>query len=269
MPVRGSWRPDVTSIFGIFLAAGGIVGGLILEKGTVRDIAQYTAAVIVLGGTGGALLISTPMHALISAVAHLRVVFFERSVKPGGVIDQLILFATKARKQGIVSLENDALLVADPFMRKALNLAVDGTDLEELRSIMELEIELHEAYSEEAAKVFDAAGGYSPTIGIIGAVLGLIQVMKNLDNIAEVGHGIAVAFVATIYGVALANVFLLPAASKIRGRAAMERRLREMVLTGVISILEGSNPKMIRNKLEAYLGNAPSESGPPVPRLAA
>jgi chemotaxis protein MotA len=201
-------------------------------------------------------------------VAHLRVVFFERSVKPGGVVDQLILFATKARKQGIVSLENDALLVADPFMRKALNLAVDGTDLEELRSIMELEIELHEAYSEEAARVFDAAGGYSPTIGIIGAVLGLIQVMKNLDNIAEVGHGIAVAFVATIYGVALANIFLLPAGSKIRGRAAMERRLREMVLTGVISILEGSNPKMIRNKLEGYLGNPASENAP-VPRLAA
>jgi chemotaxis protein MotA len=157
--------------------------------------------------------------------------------------------------------------VADPFMRKALNLAVDGTDLEELRSIMELEIELHEAYSEEAAKVFDAAGGYSPTIGIIGAVLGLIQVMKNLNNISEVGHGIAVAFVATIYGVALANVFLLPAGSKIRGRAAMESRLREMVLAGVISILEGSNPKMIRNKLEAYIGDsapakAKTSSGP-------
>ena len=158
--------------------------------------------------------------------------------------------------------------VTDPFMRKALNLAVDGTDLEELRSIMELEIDLHEAYSEEAAKVFDAGGGYAPTIGIIGAVLGLIQVMKNLNNISEVGHGIAVAFVATIYGVALANVFLLPAGSKIRGRAALERRLRELVLTGVIAILEGSNPKMIRNKLEAYLGNSASP-GPEDSRQAA
>lgn len=259
MPARGGWRPDFTSFFGIILAACGIVGGLILEKGSVRDIAQYTAALIVLGGTGGALLISTPMHALISAVGHLRMVFFERSIKPDLVIDQLIVFATKARKQGIVSLENDALQVSDPFMRKALNLAVDGTDLEELRAIMEQEIELHESYSEEAAKVFDTAGGYSPTIGIIGAVLGLIQVMKNLSNIAEVGHGIAVAFVATIYGVALANVFLLPAGSKIRGRAASERRLREMVLAGVISILEGSNPKMIRNKLEAYVGHSVSK----------
>jgi chemotaxis protein MotA len=269
MSGQGGWRPDVTSIVGIILAACGIVGGLILEKGNVRDIAQYTAAVIVLGGTGGALMISTPLHALVSSVAHLRVVFFERTIKPGEVIDQLIVFATKARKQGIVSLENDALQVADPFMRKALNLAVDGTDLEELRSIMEQEIELHEAHSEEAAKVFDAAGGYSPTIGIIGAVLGLIQVMKNLSNISEVGHGIAVAFVATIYGVALANVFLLPAGSKIRGRAAMERRLREMVLAGVISILEGSNPKMIRNKLEAYVGHSASKEQSLGPQRAA
>ena len=269
MSTRGSWRPDITSILGIVLAAGGIVGGLILEKGNIRDIAQYTAALIVLGGTGGALLVSTPMHNLISALAHLRVVFFERSLRPSAVIDQLIVFATKARKQGIVSLENDAMQVADPFMRKALNLAVDGTDLEELRSIMELEIDLHEAYSEEAAKVFDAGGGYAPTIGIIGAVLGLIQVMKNLTNIAEVGHGIAVAFVATIYGVALANVFLLPAGSKIRGRAALDRRLRELVLAGVISILEGSNPKMIRNKLEAYVGESAAASAPENSRQAA
>ena len=251
---------------GIILAAGGIVGGLILEKGTVRDIAQYTAAVIVLGGTGGALLISTPMHALISAVAHLRVVFFERSVKPGLVIDQLILFATKARKQGIVLLENDALLVADPFMRKALNLAVDGTDLEELRSSWSSKSNSTRLIRRKLPRSLTPPAAIRPPLASSAPSWALIQVMKNLDNIAEVGHGIAVAFVATIYGVALANVLLLPAGSKIRGRAAMERRLREMVLTGVISILEGSNPKMIRNKLEGYLGNPASEN-PPVPRL--
>jgi chemotaxis protein MotA len=174
-------------------------------------------------------------------------------------VEELIVFATKARKQGIVSLESDANQVADPFLKKALNLAVDGTDLEELRAMMELEIDLHEADAEAAARVFDCGGGYSPTIGIIGAVLGLIQVMKNLTDITEVGHGIAVAFVATVYGVALANVFLLPAGSKIRGRAGIDRRYRELIPDGMIGILEGANPKLIRNKLDAYMHDEPSQ----------
>lgn len=253
MADRPSTRPDVTTLLGIVLAVGGIMGGLILEKGSITDIAQYTAALIVLGGTTGAVLVNTPGHTLRSALLHLKIVFFERTQKSGPLVDQLIVFATKARKQGIVSLESDANQVGDPFLRKALNLAVDGTDLEELRTMMELEIDLHEADAEAAARVFDSGGGYAPTIGIIGAVLGLIQVMKNLTNIAEVGHGIAVAFVATVYGVALANVFLLPAGSKIRGRAALDRRQRELILDGVIGILEGSNPKLIRNKLDAYM----------------
>ncbi len=258
MADRPSLRPDVTTLLGIVLALGGIVGGLILEKGSIKDIAQFTAALIVLGGTAGAVLVNTPSHTLRSAMAHLKVVFFERTQRPAALVDELIVFATKARKQGIVSLESDANQVGDPFLKKALNLAVDGTDLEELRSMMELEIDLHEADAEAAARVFDSGGGYAPTIGIIGAVLGLIQVMKNLTDIAEVGHGIAVAFVATVYGVALANIFLIPAGSKIRGRAAIDRRQRELILDGVIGILEGANPKLIRNKLDAYMHQEPS-----------
>lgn len=248
-----SMRPDPATLLGILLAVGGIVGGLLLEKGSIQDIAQYTAALIVLGGTAGAVLVNTPARTLLSAIAHLKEVFFERPMRPARIIDEILVFATKARKQGIVSLDQDAEYITDPFLQKAIRLAVDGTDLEELKAMMELEIDLHEAHAEEAAKVFDSGGGYAPTIGIIGAVLGLIQVMKNLSNIEEVGHGIAVAFVATVYGVALANVFLLPAGAKIRGRAAMDRRMRELMLDGVLSILEGSNPKMIRNKLSAYV----------------
>lgn len=258
MPGRPSVRPDLTTLVGIVLAVGGIVGGLLLEKGSIRDIAQYTAALIVLGGTAGAVLVNTPGHTLRSAVVHLKVVFFERTQRSAALVEELIVYATKARKQGIVSLESDANQAGDPFLRKALNLAVDGTDLEELRAMMELEIDLHEADAEAAARVFDSGGGYSPTIGIIGAVLGLIQVMKNLTDIAEVGHGIAVAFVATVYGVALANVFLLPAGAKIRGRAAIDRRQRELILDGVIGILEGANPKLIRSKLDAYTHDEPS-----------
>jgi chemotaxis protein MotA len=232
---------------------GGILGGLLLEKGSIRDIAQLTAALIVLGGTAGAVLVNTPLAALKTALAHLKFVFFEAPRSPADLIDEIIVYATKARKQGIVSLEQDAMQIANPFLKKAVLLAVDGTDLEELKAMMELEIDVANDHAEAAAKVFDSAGGYSPTVGIIGAVLGLIQVMKNLANIEEVGHGIAVAFVATVYGVGLANLFLIPAGGKIRVRAARDRELRQLALDGVLGMIEGSNPKLIRSKLDAYL----------------
>lgn len=261
MAAKASTRPDVATFLGLALAAGGIVGGLILEKGSIRDIAQFTAALIVVGGTLGAVLVTSPLKTVVSAVSYLKVIFLEKSVDPAGLLDEVIVYATKARKQGIVSLESDAANIADPFLRKAINLAVDGTDIDELKSMMELEIVQVELDAEEAAKVYECGGGYSPTIGIIGAVLGLIQVMKNLANISEVGHGIAVAFVATVYGVALANLILLPAAAKIRSRAATDGKLRELALDGVIGMIEGSNPKIIRSKLEAYLPSKSRKAG--------
>ena len=169
----------------------------------------------------------------------------------------MIQFATKARKNGIVSLESETSAITDPFLRKSINLAVDGTDLQELRKMMETDMALGEQSSEAEAKVWEAAGGYAPTIGIIGAVMGLIQVMKHLEDIKEVGHGIAVAFVATVYGVASANIFFLPAANKLRYRARQAVLHREMVLEGVIGIVEGLNPTLIRMKLESYNPHAP------------
>jgi len=179
-------------------------------------------------------------------------VFFDKAAPPDATIEEIIGYATKARKNGIVSLEQDAEAVADPFLRKALNLAVDGTDLQEIHKMMELEMMIEEHQGEAQAKVFEAAGGFAPTIGIIGAVMGLIQVMKNLENIEEVGHGIAVAFVATIYGVGSANIFFLPAANKIKARIRKAMLIRELMLEGVVGIVEGLNPKLIRIKLEAY-----------------
>lgn len=255
-------RPDLATVCGLVLAVGGILGGLVLEKGSVRDVAQFTAALIVLGGTAGAVMVNTPLDTLKAAISQLRMVLFERQHRAAALIDEIIIYATKARKQGIVSLESDAHGIADPFLQKAINLAVDGTDLDDLKGMMELEIDLAEQAAEDAAKVFDSGGGYAPTIGIIGAVLGLIQVMKNLANLEEVGHGIAVAFVATVYGVGLANVFLLPAGGKIRARAAKDRQLRELALAGVIGIIEGANPKLIRNKLNAYLPNPAAVRSP-------
>jgi chemotaxis protein MotA len=262
-------RPDIASFAGIGLAVLGILGGLVLEKGSIKDIAQLTAAMIVCGGTLGAVLVTSPLRSVLMAASYLKLVFFERQHDLPGATDEIIGYASKARKQGIVSLEPEAATIADPFLRKAVNLAVDGADIEELKTMMELEIEQREHEAEEAAKVFESGGGYSPTIGIIGAVLGLIQVMKNLENIGEVGHGIAVAFVATVYGVALANIFLLPVAGKIRSRAASDSKMREMCLQGVVGMIEGSNPKLIRARLEAYLPESQAGARSKQPQRAA
>jgi chemotaxis protein MotA len=248
-----STRPDFASILGIVVALGGIVGGLVLEGGKISDITQVTAAIVVLGGTLGAVMVTCPLASLIGAATSLKKVFFEESIQSEAAVEEIIAYATKARKNSIISLEADLDKIEDPFLRKALSLAVDGTDLHELRGMMELELNQSEKRGEADAKVFEAAGGYSPTIGIIGAVMGLIQVMKHLENIDEVGRGIAVAFVATVYGVAAANLFFLPAASKIKARIHEDVSTKELMLEGVISIVEGMNPKLIRVKLEAFL----------------
>ncbi|MGA9627878.1 MAG: flagellar motor protein [Bryobacteraceae bacterium] len=253
-------RPDLASLGGLVAGVGGILTGLLLEGGRVKDVAQFTAALIVFGGTLGAVMLTTPMPVLIRAAGKIRSVFFDRVYTPDGVIEEIIEYATQARKQGIVSLEQQAAAIQDPFLRKTLNLAVDGIDMSQIRSIMELEIALLEQDGEMEAKVFESAGGYSPTIGIIGAVLGLIQVMKNLANIDEVGRGIAVAFVATVYGVASANLLFLPAANKLKARVREAVRIREVMLEGVLAIVEGLNPKLIRTKLEAYQKQQPASS---------
>lgn len=249
-------RPDFATIGGLILAAGGILGGLVLEGGKIQDVAQITAAFIVFGGTLGAVMVTTPFPTLLRAAGKLNQVFVDRVQQPLQATEEIITFATKARKHGIVSLEQDADNVPDQFLRKALNLAVDGTDLDALRQMMELEISMDEAHAEAEAKVFESAGGYAPTVGIIGAVLGLIQVMKHLENIDEVGRGIAVAFVATVYGVGSANLFFLPAASKLRARIRRATQVKELMLEGVVGIIEGLNPKLIRTKLEAYAREA-------------
>ena len=261
-------RPDFATIGGLAMAAAGILGGLLLEGGRIRDVAQVTAAFIVFGGTFGAVMVTSPLPVVLRALRKLELVFVDRAQHPHEAIDEIISFASKARKHGIVSLEQDADNVPDQFLRKALNLAVDGTDLEVIRQMMELEISMEEHHGEAEAKVYEAAGGYAPTVGIIGAVLGLIQVMKHLENIEEVGRGIAVAFVATVYGVGSANLFFLPAANKLRARIRRATHVRELMLEGVLAIIEGLNPKLIRTKLEAYTRDTAAPAKPPKPAPA-
>ena len=187
------------------------------------------------------------------AVSDLIYVFKEESAHPNGVIDQIISFTNKARREGIISLEKDADDVEDPFFKKAIMMAVDGSEPTELRETMEVELGYMDERGETSPKIFEAAGGYAPTIGIIGAVLGLIVVMQNLDDIEAVGHGIAVAFVATIYGVGLANIFFLPAAAKLKAKHRKRMIIKEMMLEGTLGILEGQNPRLIEGKLTSFL----------------
>jgi chemotaxis protein MotA len=256
-PKPAGIRPDIATFGGIAVALAGILGGLILEKGSMQDVAQATAAMIVLGGTLGAVLVTTPLAEFVRACKGLRSAFLETGSSTAAVIDSLMQYASQARRHGIVSLETEAAAIEDPFLRKALNLAVDGTDLQELRNMMELDIALGEQSGEAEAKVWESAGGYAPTIGIIGAVMGLIQVMKNLEDIKAVGHGIAVAFVATVYGVGAANIFFLPVANKMKARIRAAALTKELMLEGVVGIVEGLNPTLIRLKLQAYNQDSP------------
>ncbi|MBZ5503151.1 MAG: flagellar motor protein [Acidobacteriia bacterium] len=253
---------DKSSFAGLFVALGGILLGLAMEGGKMMQILQPTAALIVFGGTLGAVMIQFPLPVVLAAFASLVQVFFERESDLLALVKDMIGYAHKARKSGIVSLDAELEGIKDPFMKKSLMLAVDGTEPAELRAIMQVELDCRAERDEDLPKVFESAGGFSPTIGIIGAVLGLIQVMQHLDNISEVGRGIAVAFVATLYGVGSANIFFLPASGKLKIRYREEQLRREIVLEGVVSILEGMNPRMLETKLLGFIADSQKQEAP-------
>ena len=243
---------DYATVTGLLVALCGILGGLLLEGGNLHDIAQITALLIVMGGTVGAVMVTTPAATLSAAVKKMPSIFWQPAFTADSAMNQILKLAAQARRGGVISLESEVEKISDPFLQKALGLAVDGTDLKVMRSIMELELDAAEQRGEAEAKVFESAGGYAPTVGIIGAVLGLIQVMKNLSNIEAVGHGIAVAFVATVYGIVLANMLCLPAANKLKSRLQNALLMKELALEGVEAIVEGMNPLLLESKLESY-----------------
>jgi len=253
---------DQSSVIGIITAIAAIVAGLLIEGGSLGQVLQPTAAMIVFGGTLGAVMLQFPLPTVLSAFKQVVQVF--RSHKQDGdrALKEIVDFANKARRSGIVSLDQDLPRIRDPFLKQAVMLAVDGTEPSELRKIMEIEIEKRAENEERVPAIFESAGGFSPTIGIIGAVLGLIQVMQHLDKIEEVGRGIAVAFVATIYGVGAANLILLPSAGKLKLRIQEERVHKEMILEGIVSIVEGMNPRMIEIKLQSFLAEDKNRKAP-------
>ena len=237
---------------GILLAIVAILGGNVLEGGHMSSLVQLTAFVIVAGGTLGAVMVQTPMATFVRSMKIAVWVFVPVKLQPEEAAEKIVNWSNIARREGLLGLEAIAEEEPDQFARKGLQLLVDGSEPEVIRSILEVEIDAREHQDIQAAKVFDGMGGYSPTIGIIGAVMGLIHVMNNLADPSKLGGGIATAFVATIYGVGFANLLFLPMANKLKSQVHSQTQFREMIVEGVISIAEGENPRNIETKLQGY-----------------
>ncbi len=254
---------DIASIIGLILGFGAVVGGHLAEGGHMAAIMQPTAALIVLGGTLGATFVSFSMKSILTALKDVKKVFIPSQMDPETLIKNIIGYAAKARKNGLISLEQDTKSIKDPFIKKGITLVVDGIDPQKLRETMEIELTCFEEHAKMSSEIFEAAGGFAPTIGIMGAVIGLIHVMGNLSDASKLGSGIAVAFVATIYGLMVANIVCIPIGTKLKHLVKAEVGQKEMVIEGLISIQNGENPHFIEQKLRAYLhdGTKSGEKG--------
>ena len=244
---------DIMTIIGIVVSLVAILGGNLMEGGHTESLMIFTAFFIVFGGTLGAVMVQTPLAVFTLSMKRMRWMFMPPKTNKKEMIAKIVAWSQLARKEGLLSLQNIAEAEQDQFSRNGLQMLADGGEPETIRGILEVEMSMTETRELAAAKVWEGFGGYSPTIGIIGAVMGLIHVMNNLADPAALGPGIAVAFVATIYGVALANLFFLPTASKLKSIANSQAQYREMIVDGLVAIAEGENPRNIDSKLQCYL----------------
>ena len=250
---------DKATVIGLVVAVAAILGGQALEGGHASSLVQLAAAVIVFGGTLGATMVAFPGEDLQRSLKMGKQALTQKKSAHKALVAQLLEFAAVARRDGVLALEGKLGELKDPFMRRAMGFVVDGVDSQVARSALEIEIDVEAEESTVAAKVFEAAGGYAPTIGIIGAVLGLIHVMGNLDDPSKLGPGIAVAFVATVYGVGISNVVLIPMGTKIKRKINVERERKTMILEGVLAIQDGLNPRILEEKLKSFTpGHAPT-----------
>jgi chemotaxis protein MotA len=248
-------RIDTATFLGIFLAFGAILGGQVLEGGHVGSLLQITAFAIVFGGTIGATLIQFTPPVFFLGVRLLKWVFFTPNIVMDQIVEQVVGWGNTARRGGLLSLEPLLAEMDDPFMRKGLQMLVDGAEPDKLREMMEVEMDAYDEHYRLAAKVWESAGGYSPTIGILGAVIGLIHVMENLSDPTKLGAGIAVAFVATVYGVGAANLFYLPFANKIKAIISREMVKRAMIVEGLVAVANGDNPRLIETRLRGFIAS--------------
>jgi chemotaxis protein MotA len=257
---------DIATLLGLILGFGAIIAGQLLEGGHLNALLQPTAAVIVLGGTCGATLVSFPLKVILRALGDAKTALLHNEEDHFAIIQLIASYANMARRSGLLGLEVEIDKTEDRFIRKGLTLLVDGTEAMRFKEVMEIEINSFEETSRLNAEVFEAAGGFAPTIGIIGAVLGLIHVMNNLNDIANLGAGIAVAFVATIYGLMTANLVCIPIGTKLKQRMKEKILLKEIIFEGFLAILHGDNPRLIIDKLQGFYAATTVQQ--PVPREA-
>lgn len=245
---------DITTIGGLVIAIGMILGGQALEGGHVGSIIQGTAAMIVFGGTIGAVMVAFPLKDFLRGLKLGKAALTDKKVDLTALTKTIVELAGVARRDGVLALESRLTGIEDPFLRKALQFIVDGVDAGVARGALETAIDAEFEEMAVGAKVFESAGGFAPTVGILGAVLGLIHVMENLSDPSKLGGGIATAFVATVYGVGSANLLFLPMANKIKRKLGIERDRKTLIAEGVLSIQEGLNPRVLEEKLAAYTG---------------
>ena len=244
---------DKISLAGLVIGLVAIIGGQLLEGGHVGSLVQPTALLIVCGGTLGAVLLQSPLHVFTRGMKMAKWVWVPPANEQKRLVDQILSWSQVSRREGLLALENYIPAIKDDFTKKGLQLLVDGADPERIRELLEVEINTFEDEWRQSAKIWESAGGYSPTIGILGAVLGLIHVMENLSDPSKLGAGIAVAFVATIYGVGLANLVFLPMANKLKSHINRLVIQREMIVDGLVGIANGDNPRIIESRLQGYV----------------
>lgn len=244
---------DITTIGGFIFGITMLLVAQALEGGNVGQLIQLTAAMIVIGGTAGAVIASYPIEELKAGMEHVGIVFSSNDIDFNGIIKELVAFATKARKEGVITLEKEAKNASDPLLKVGLEAVSDGADPSLVRDLMETQLAQLEEKASVATKMWEGAGAFAPTFGIIGAVLGLIQVMQNLSDPSKLGAGIAVAFVATVYGLVTANLIYIPMSTKIKVKMGKVFKSKEMMIEGVLSIQAGESPALIERKLQAFL----------------
>lgn len=243
---------DSISLIGLTIGIAAILVGQMLEGGHISSLVQPTAFLIVIGGTLGAVMLQSPARVFTDGVRMIKWIFVPPESSHQALIEQIVGWSNTARREGLLALENQLELVSEPFAKKGIELLIDGMEPERLREVLEVEIDAWEARMKLGAKIWEAAGGYAPTIGILGAVMGLIHVMENLSDPSKLGSGIAVAFVATIYGVGMANLIFLPVAKKLLAHVSTLVSLKELYVDGLVGIANGDNPRIIERRLQGY-----------------
>lgn len=246
---------DKTTLPGIAFSIGMILLGQKLEGGHAGSLIQLTAAMIVFGATLGACMVAMPLADFMAGLKMGKDTLTERPSDIAQLMTQLVELATIARRDGVLALEGKLAEIKDPFLKRALQFLVDGVEASVARDALEIEIEVEAEERTVGSKLYENFGGFAPTVGVLGAVLGLIHVMENLDNPDAIGPGIAVAFVATVYGVGAANLIALPMANKLKRKVALEKERKTLIAEGVLSIQEGLNPRILEEKLRAYAGS--------------